>query len=62
MQLAGVVQAMVELVYPNANIQQNWQLTMLVFVFVFLTVGFNVFVRIPIMILDEIFADSSCLI
>ncbi|KXL51023.1 MAG: hypothetical protein FE78DRAFT_66392 [Acidomyces sp. 'richmondensis'] len=43
MQLAGVVQAMVELVYPNANIQQNWQLTMLVFVFVFLTVGFNVF-------------------
>ncbi|KAK0304625.1 hypothetical protein LTR82_017132 [Friedmanniomyces endolithicus] len=42
-QLAGVVQAMVLLVNPNADVGKLWQSTLLVFLFVLLTVGFNVF-------------------
>ncbi|KAK0256417.1 hypothetical protein LTS16_022154 [Friedmanniomyces endolithicus] len=42
-QLAGVVQAMVLLVNPNADVGTLWQSTLLVFLFVLLTVGFNVF-------------------
>ncbi|KAK1060755.1 hypothetical protein LTR33_012836 [Friedmanniomyces endolithicus] len=42
-QLAGVVQAMVVLVNPNANVETLWETTLLVFFFVLLTVGFNVF-------------------
>ncbi|KAK5127065.1 hypothetical protein LTR85_008424 [Meristemomyces frigidus] len=43
LQLAGVVQAMVLLVYPNANVDELWQTTLMVFLFVALTVGFNIF-------------------
>lgn len=43
LQLAGVVQEMVILVYPNANVQTLWQTTLMVFLFVVLTVGFNIF-------------------
>ena len=43
LQLAGMVQAMVELVYPEATVDHLWQTTLLVFLFVLLTVGFNIF-------------------
>ncbi|WPG98162.1 Hypothetical protein R9X50_00094800 [Acrodontium crateriforme] len=42
-QLAGLVQEMVLLGYPDANIQQLWQQTLIVFLFILLTVGFNIF-------------------
>lgn len=38
-----MVQEMVLLVYPDANVSTLWQTTLLVFLFVILTVGFNVF-------------------
>lgn len=34
---------MVLLVYPNASVAELWQTTLFIFMFVFLTVGFNVF-------------------
>ena len=34
---------MVELVYPEATVDHLWQTTLLVFLFVLLTVGFNIF-------------------
>ncbi|KAK1017038.1 hypothetical protein LTR54_003079 [Friedmanniomyces endolithicus] len=43
LQLAGVVQAMVVLVNPDADVSMLWQTTLMVFLFVLLTVGFNVF-------------------
>ncbi|KAK3655719.1 hypothetical protein LTR56_003368 [Elasticomyces elasticus] len=43
LQLAGLVQAMVILVYPKANVSHLWQTTLLVFLFVLLCVGFNIF-------------------
>lgn len=42
-QLAGIVQEMILLTHPDANITTLWQTTLLVFVFVFLVVGFNIF-------------------
>ena len=43
LQLAGIVQELVVLTHPEANISQLWQATLIVFVFVLLTVGFNIF-------------------
>ena len=34
---------MVLLVYPEANVNALWQTTLMVFMFVILTVGFNIF-------------------
>ncbi|KAF2768896.1 amino acid transporter [Teratosphaeria nubilosa] len=42
-QLAGVVQAMVAIEYPHASFYGNWQTTLSIFLFLFLTVGFNIF-------------------
>lgn len=43
LQLAGIVQEMVILIYPDTDITTLWKTTLIVFLFVFLTVGFNVF-------------------
>ena len=43
LQLAGLVQEMVLLIHPDANVSSNWQTTLVIFAFVFLTVGFNIF-------------------
>jgi choline transport protein len=42
-QLAGLVQTMVLLVYPNANVNTLWQTTLIIFMFVLMAVGFNIF-------------------
>ena len=34
---------MVTLIYPEANVNTLWASTLMVFLFVFLTVGFNIF-------------------
>lgn len=41
--LAGIVREMVLLVSPDANVSSLWQTTLMIFFFVFLTVGFNAF-------------------
>lgn len=40
-QLAGVVQQMILLQYPEANIGGLWQTTLMTFVWIIITVGFN---------------------
>ncbi|USW48103.1 Putative amino acid/polyamine transporter I [Septoria linicola] len=42
-QLAGMVQTMVLLIHPDANVSQLWQATLLLYCFLFLAVGFNIF-------------------
>ncbi|RMZ03211.1 hypothetical protein D0860_06899 [Hortaea werneckii] len=42
-QLAGLVQAMILLVNPDAQFAELWQITLLLFLFLLLTVGFNIF-------------------
>lgn len=43
LQLAGIVQDLVLLVYPDAYVAELWKTTLMVFLFVMLTVGFNMF-------------------
>ncbi|KAK3724871.1 hypothetical protein LTR37_000919 [Vermiconidia calcicola] len=43
LQLAGIVQDMVLLVHPEAAVTTLWQTTLILFLFVMLTVGFNIF-------------------
>ncbi|EMC93285.1 hypothetical protein BAUCODRAFT_235090 [Baudoinia panamericana UAMH 10762] len=43
LQLAGLVQAMVLLTFPDADVSTLWQTTLLVSAFVLLTVGFNIY-------------------
>ncbi|KAF2859172.1 amino acid transporter [Piedraia hortae CBS 480.64] len=43
MQLSGLIQAMVLVVYPDANVDSLWQMTLMVFAFIILTVCFNIF-------------------
>lgn len=42
-QLAGMVQEMVKLVYPLASVDELWKTTLLLYCFCFLAVGFNIF-------------------
>jgi len=42
-QLAGVVEALVLLNYPDASVSALWKTTLMTFLFVLLTVGFNIF-------------------
>ncbi|KAF2172958.1 hypothetical protein M409DRAFT_49461 [Zasmidium cellare ATCC 36951] len=42
-QLAGMVQTMVLLVHPNADVGQLWQTTLLLYCFIALAVAFNIF-------------------
>lgn len=42
-QLAGIVQEMVLLVHPEADVSTLWQTTLLTFAMVVLTVAFNIF-------------------
>lgn len=42
-QLAGILQEMILLMHPNPDIANLWKTTLLVFAFVLLTVGFNIF-------------------
>jgi len=42
-QLAQLVETMVTLVHPDANVNQLWQATLMLYAFLFLTVGFNIF-------------------
>jgi choline transport protein len=43
LQLAGIVQAMVQLTHTPDDYSQLWQATLIVFLFILLTVGFNIF-------------------
>jgi choline transport protein len=43
LQLAGIVQEMVKLTYPEADYDTAWQVTLTVFLFIVLTVGFNMY-------------------
>jgi choline transport protein len=43
LQLAGIVQEMVKLTYPDADYDTAWQVTLTVFLFIILTVGFNMY-------------------
>lgn len=43
MQLAGIVQAMVQLTHSSSDYTQAWQATLTVFLFILLTVGFNIY-------------------
>lgn len=43
LQLAGIVQAMVQLTHGGDHYALSWQVTMTVFLFIMLTVGFNIF-------------------
>ncbi|KAM0695610.1 hypothetical protein Q7P36_004092 [Cladosporium allicinum] len=43
LQLAGIVQEMVKLTCPEADYDTAWQATLTVFLFIILTVGFNVY-------------------
>jgi choline transport protein len=43
LQLAGIVQAMVQLTHESTDYSSSWQVTMTVFLFILLTVGFNIF-------------------
>lgn len=42
-QLAGMVEAMIKLVHPDADVSQLWQVTLLLWCFIMLAVGFNIF-------------------
>jgi hypothetical protein len=42
-QLAGVINDLVMLRYPDADLGALWQTTLMVYLFVALTVGFNIF-------------------
>lgn len=42
-QLAGMVQGLILLVNPNANVGELWQATLLLYCFVLMAVGFNIF-------------------
>lgn len=42
-QLAGIVQEMVLLIHPEADVATLWKTTLLTFLFVLLTVAFNIF-------------------
>ncbi|TKA22313.1 hypothetical protein B0A50_08038 [Salinomyces thailandicus] len=42
-QLAGLVQAMILLVNPDADFVAPWKITLFLFLFLFLTVGFNIY-------------------
>lgn len=39
----GLVQGMVLLVYPDANVGQLWQTTLIIFLFLLLTFAFNIY-------------------
>lgn len=41
-QLGGMVQTMVLLVHPDANVSELWQSTLLLYCFLLLAVGFNI--------------------
>jgi choline transport protein len=43
LQLAGIVQAMVQLTHTPTDYSLAWQATMTVFLFILLTVGFNIY-------------------
>jgi len=43
LQLSGIVQEMVNLAFPEAKYDLAWQATLTVFLFIILTVGFNMF-------------------
>lgn len=43
MQLAGIVQAMVQLTHSSSDYTLAWQATLTVFLFILLTVGFNIY-------------------
>lgn len=43
LQLSGMVQTMVLLVHPGANVNQLWQVTLMMYCFLALAVGFNIF-------------------
>lgn len=42
-QLIGIIQEMILLINDDANVSELWQTTLLVFLVLFLTVGFNIF-------------------
>ncbi|KAF2724450.1 amino acid transporter [Polychaeton citri CBS 116435] len=42
-QLAGIVQEMIILTMPNAKFTELWQITLVIFLVIMLTVGFNIF-------------------
>lgn len=42
-QLAGILKEMILLTHPEATLDELYQTTLLVFAFVLLTVGFNIF-------------------
>lgn len=41
--MAGILEAMILLVNPDANVSGLWQTTLIVFLFIILTVCFNIF-------------------
>ena len=43
LQLAGIVQAMVQLTHSSTDYSLSWQATLTVFLFILLTVGFNIY-------------------
>jgi len=43
LQLAGIVQAMVQLTHSSSDYTLPWQATLTVFLFILLTVGFNIY-------------------
>ena len=43
LQLAGLLQEMILLANPDADLSENWQITLIVFLFILLCVGFNIF-------------------
>jgi choline transport protein len=43
LQLAGIVQAMVQLTHSSGDYTLAWQATLTVFLFILLTVGFNIY-------------------
>lgn len=42
-QLAGMIQEMVAVKYPDTGFDKAWQVTLVMFAFIFFTVGFNIF-------------------
>ena len=42
-QLSGMIQEMVAIGHPDTKFVANWQITLLIFAFTLLTVGFNIF-------------------